>query len=298
MRFRRHGAICSFLFLLFLLTGTSSAFTETDYFSPDSLYDFAQYLYEEGDYLRAAGEFQRYLISGDTTHPKDGLFFLLGSCYTKGGEYEKGLLYFSALLDAFPGSEYASQVVYEIAMIYYTKAEYEKSLDYLLNYSEIDGGNRVAISQEDLENLSIVMGLNYLFMGQWQKASDILPMNQNHLAAGLDDFAQLGLHAVKKSSFAAGLMSTFIPGTGKMYSGNLAGGLYSLVSIGLLATLSAISFYNEGIISLKGWIYASIGFVFHIGNIYGSAVSAQNYNKRQEETLLNDIHEFFNKHNK
>jgi hypothetical protein len=41
--------------------------------------------------------------------------------------------------------------------------------------------------------------------------------------------------------------------------------------------------------SIRGWIYASVGGVLHIGNIYGSTVSARRYNRLREEALFQEV---------
>ena len=93
----------------------------------------------------------------------------------------------------------------------------------------------------------------------------------------------------RKSPLMAGILSSFVPGLGKIYAGEYGDGIQSLAFIGLLGTLSALSFRSDGIDSIRGWIYASAGAVLHVGNIYGSVVSAGRFNGLQEETLLQDV---------
>ena len=53
-------ALIFFLSPLFL--SVVSAETPPDYYSPENVRKFADFLYEQGDYLRAIGEYQRYLF--------------------------------------------------------------------------------------------------------------------------------------------------------------------------------------------------------------------------------------------
>ena len=94
---------------------------------------------------------------------------------------------------------------------------------------------------------------------------------------------------VYKNGFAAGLLSTLIPGLGKMYTGDVYDGLFSFCVIGLLGGMAAWSFYEEGKQSVKGWIYSSIGGIFYLGNIYGSVVSAQ----KQDADIIEKVRELF-----
>lgn len=93
----------------------------------------------------------------------------------------------------------------------------------------------------------------------------------------------------RKSPLAAALLSALVPGSGKIYAGEFGDGLNSLIFIGLLGTLSALSFHAEGVDSVRGWIYASVGGVLHAGNIYGSVVSARRYNRLREQTLFEEV---------
>jgi hypothetical protein len=48
-------------------------------------------------------------------------------------------------------------------------------------------------------------------------------------------------------------------------------------------------FDDDGSSSAKGWIYGSIGSVFYLGNIYGSAAGAKIYNNQHEKDFLKQI---------
>ena len=58
--------IPKFLLMVFLTTMLlpfAAAEEPIDYYTPENVRKFADFLYEQGDYLRAAGEYQRYLFS-------------------------------------------------------------------------------------------------------------------------------------------------------------------------------------------------------------------------------------------
>ncbi|MGC8764375.1 MAG: hypothetical protein ACP5QT_00600 [Brevinematia bacterium] len=52
-----------------------------------------------------------------------------------------------------------------------------------------------------------------------------------------------------------------------------------------MAVASGIYFFMNGVSSWQGWLLASTGFVFYIGDIYGSYKAAENYNKKKKEKL-------------
>jgi tetratricopeptide (TPR) repeat protein len=84
-------------------------------------------------------------------------------------------------------------------------------------------------------------------------------------------------------------LSALIPGSGKMYAGETGDGLQSLLLIGALAALAGTSFHADGVGSWRGWLYASFGGLMYAGNLYGSAVSARRWNRKQEEALGEDL---------
>jgi putative component of membrane protein insertase Oxa1/YidC/SpoIIIJ protein YidD/TM2 domain-containing membrane protein YozV len=72
----------------------------------------------------------------------------------------------------------------------------------------------------------------------------------------------------------AALLSAAVPGAGKMYAGRTADGLHSLAIVGTSALLAVRGFSRDGEASVQGWTFAGIGALFHIANIYGSAIAA------------------------
>jgi TM2 domain-containing membrane protein YozV len=92
-----------------------------------------------------------------------------------------------------------------------------------------------------------------------------------------------------KSKFQAAALSAFIPGSGKIYSGRIADGLYSLLLVGLTAWQSYDGFEDDGASSAKGWIFGVLGTAFYLGNIYGSAVAVEIYNRKIHNEFLRGL---------
>jgi hypothetical protein len=74
-----------------------------------------------------------------------------------------------------------------------------------------------------------------------------------------------------------------------MYAGETGDGLQSLLLIGALVALAGTSFHADGVGSWRGWLYVSFGGLMYAGNLYGSAVSARRWNRKQEEALGEDL---------
>ena len=88
-------------FLLIILFNTvflSVANSEEsfEYYSPENVLKFADFLYEQEDYLRAASEYQRYLFY----QPKDSekIRFRIALCYRLAGKTEQAIRTFETFL--------------------------------------------------------------------------------------------------------------------------------------------------------------------------------------------------------
>jgi TM2 domain-containing membrane protein YozV len=269
------GAIIALIFC----SATAKADTP-DYYSPASILLFADHLFNEQDYLRAAYEYQRYLFLRDQTDPlRREIMLQTAKSFQCAGEYDRSLALFDSLLQSGVGPSGRQQVIYEIGLTYFHMQQYARSLDFLQDQGPwSDNADILALS-----------AANLMLVGQWQQAVDLLDNSIISQTDPLHDLAREGTTMRRKSPAAAALLSSVIPGLGKIYAGEIGDGFQSLLFIGLLGTLSVLSFHSDGVESVPGWIYASAGAILHVGNIYGSVVSARRYNRLQEEALHQDV---------
>ena len=98
-----------------------------------------------------------------------------------------------------------------------------------------------------------------------------------------------------KSPWTAAALSAVIPGAGKVYTGNYMDGFLSFILNGLFIWLAYDNFEND---HYERGVYMSFiwGFLY-VGNIYGSAAAAQNYNAGIRFNFNNDIDVFFKENN-
>lgn len=93
-----------------------------------------------------------------------------------------------------------------------------------------------------------------------------------------------------KSPWLAGAMSAVIPGSGKIYAGDLRSGVSTFLIVGALGAMAAESWSKLGIKDWRTITLSSLFGVFYIANIYGSALSVsvtkQTYEDAQKATLL------------
>ena len=277
----------SILCLLFLIILSCTSLCGIDYYNPNNIYRFAEYLYNSGDYLRAAGEYQRYLFSNSENMSSDTLLFRIGLCFSLGGDTKKAINYYEIIIKDFSQSKFSERAKYQIANTYFQMNKYNESTQYIKDNIES------LTSDENQVKMNQLLGINYLYQRKWETAHNhliqSLATSDDSITAKLNKFAIEGEHLPYKSKLLAGAMSAMIPGTGKIYANRLTDGLYSLIVIGLTGWQTYNGFHKDGIHSTKGWIYGTLTGIFYLGNIYGSAVAVKIYNKKIEDNLLQQI---------
>lgn len=262
---------------------------QKNYFSPENILRFAEHLFEEGDYLRAAGEFQRYLYYFDSIPSEaDAIFYKIGLCYRLGKDLQKSIYYFQKVIDLYPESAYLNDSYYQIGYSYLMIGKYEESISFLVsNFSLIK-------SDADRSKLQQLIGLNYIYQKKWNKAVNFFNSLEKNtrddtLSLSLMNLAKQGKQLPQKSKFLAGFMSAIIPGSGKIYCHRTVDGIFSFLTIGLTSWQAYEGFRKKGVNSVKGWIYGTISAYFYLGNIYGSVVAVNIYNQQLENKLLEKV---------
>ncbi|TET47139.1 tetratricopeptide repeat protein [candidate division TA06 bacterium] len=272
--------------LILLALGTASAQNGNENtIEPGNTYRFATHLFEEGEYLRAAIEYQRYIYSAPTMPTNaDSVLYKIGLCYRMGGKPPAAINYFRKIHDEHPNSPLIEEAHYEIAFSYLLSGQGQKSMKYI--------GTHMRLIQDDQEVLKMqkLVGLNYLRLRKWDIASALMDSlgkldPGNPLVISTAALAKEGQNLPHKNKALAGLYSSVIPGAGKVYCGRSTDGLFSLLMIGLTGWQAYEGFHKDGVRSVKGWVYGSIGGVLYLGNIYGSVVTAQIFNEEQEAKI-------------
>jgi TM2 domain-containing membrane protein YozV len=100
-------------------------------------------------------------------------------------------------------------------------------------------------------------------------------------------------HLSHRSPWLAALLSVVLPGAGRAYIGRWGDGAFSLILVGAPAGFAAYEFSRSGVSSVGGWILASLGGLFYLGDVYGSAIGAVIYNRQQADNLAAQVKEAY-----
>ncbi len=238
---------------------------------------FADYLFCEKDYLRAAEEYEAI----NRTQKDDSLEYKIGLCFLKMNDFGKAKSYFNDLRNSFLG---------EPSRLLYLKSSYllNKKIDLdtdSLATQFVNKEFKTAFQRLDLA-LQIKAGVNYSNLPNIYEGSD---------TKTLKSFAEKFMHPQLKSPIAAALLSALIPGSGKIYTENIGDGVTAFLVTGLFTFLSYDNFHAHH--DTRGWIFAGLTAFFYGGNVYGSYISARNYNLEQQETLNNEFDSYLSSKN-
>ena len=123
--------ILKFLFIIFFTTTLLSfvvAEESIDYYAPENVRKFADFLYEQGEFLRAAGEYQRYLFHiSEKEAESEQIRYKIALCYRFAGQTEQAIENFQTLLQTHPESQFASRAYYQIGATYFFIDRFEQS---------------------------------------------------------------------------------------------------------------------------------------------------------------------------
>ena len=280
--------ISKFLFVIFFtisLLSFVAAEESIEYYAPENVRKFADFLYEQGDYLRAAGEYERYLFY--QPQESEQIRYRIALCYRFDGQTEQAIQKFQMLLRMHPEGRLVSRVYYQIGAIYFLQDRFSQSARFLHETLP-----RITDARQHAEAEQLI-GLSYLMQKRWSEAGEVFKTLQGSEVASVSqkaivyhNFAASGARLTTRSPLLAGILSTIVPGAGRLYTGRLSDAFTSLFIVGLTGWQAYDGFQRDGLSSVKGWTLGTIGGIFYVGNIYGSVLSAHVYNRRVTDEFL------------
>jgi TM2 domain-containing membrane protein YozV len=271
-----------FLVLLVPLSAFSQS-TTFDFHSQENKKMFADYLFCEGDYLRAVEEYEaiRDVIKDDT------IDFKIMYCYSELGLFNKA----EQNIIISPHSVLSSDFQKLYFINQFKKARYSFYYFYELG--------AYPFTEKETSTLNIfhkLTSMSYLYSGLngTLKEEIIDPFGVEERGT-ISSFYDQKVEPPYKSAAIAGTLSAIIPGSGKMYVGEWGDGITALVVTSLFAFLAYDNFRADH--TTRAWIFTGLGAFFYAGNIYGSVASAQIFNARIDFEFNDGLKLFLNQQN-
>lgn len=252
-----------FLFLLLLQNFAYSQ--EVNLYSNENRKLFADYLFCQKDYLRAVNEYEEVpgLAESDTIR------FKIGLAYLKMNQYDNASSSFSKVKE--------DSYFYKDAQM-----EFYKSQFLLGNYEVVDKSGNDYVPVKQLKSFSYLMGYQSL-----PAREELLSVFEGKDRDKVADLYERKINPPYKSELTAILLSTIIPGAGKIYTKEYSDGIIAFLVTGIMSYISYTDFKADH--NFRGWLFAGLSAFFYAGNIYGSAASAQIYNAKINFSLDSDM---------
>ncbi len=252
---------------------------EPDLFSLSNTEKYADYLYNTGNYSLAIPEYNRLIYFKGNV---DEYTYRLIRCYRYNHNFTLALGQMDKLytdIKLMPQS-IANEYIYCNILT--------KNYDYTLKLLSDPGVTNVT-------NVSFYLGLTFILMGDYNRADEVLSQNPLKLEPNIRLQHSLKNYSEGKfkKPYLAITMSSIIPGSGKVYTGDWKDGLIAFSFVTISAWQSYRGFNKKGINSVYGWIYGIVSISFYIGNLYGSGKAANLYNIRKREIFQQNAQNIF-----
>jgi len=248
------------IFLLIPLSVLSQS-TSFDFHSHENIKKFADYLFCEGDYLRAVEQYDliNQILDNDTIEFK----VMLG--YSELGLFQESNEIFEGVNDK--SNFYADAYLLSLKNQLLIASK-------LINDSSISSFNSF-----QMKSFTKLTTISMLYDDEFNITREkfISPFNEEEQNS-VSSFYDYKVEPPYKSPVLAGVFSAIIPGSGKMYVGEWGDGITALVVTSLFAFLAYDNFNADH--TTRAWIFTGLGAFFYAGNIYGSISSAQIFNAR------------------
>lgn len=241
---------------------------------------FAEFLYRQKDYSRAASEFLRLAYA--EVQPKMRCYYLLmaGEALLCSYDYHRARIAFSLTPDSVAHRKYG------IARVWFGQALFDSARAELIQ-----------IAHPHLRSQArILLGWSLFKEYEFKEGSQVFHDMQSKPDSFATELVQAtlpltsldGTDLVRRNRLAGTLLSVFLPGAGQIYAGRAYDGAYSFLTVastGLAAWWYATHpGYDRT--RLKLYLSSLLTALFYAGNVYGANIAVRDYNRFQERNYL------------
>jgi len=248
-------------------------------------FQYAQQLFEEGQFQRAAEEYDRFLFFFPDAPNREAALFKAGEALLRAGDGMAALQRFGTLIQSGVQTPLLENAYFMAAESYLLLSNPDQAVS-LLN-TLIGRTDRTTVKDRAHVRIAWI----HIEQMDWTKAKDILarvsPAGSRDLQVeALESELDRADHLPEKNPKLAGALSIF-PGAGQMYTGRYQDGLAALVVNGGLFWAAYESFDND--LNALGGLISIVGLGFYTANIYGAVSSAHKYNQAQKQGFVEQL---------
>ncbi len=252
----------------------------------DSQYEFAGVLMQQGQFVRAAEEFQRFVFffPEDKRVPEARL--KAARAFLAAGHFQQALKEAGKLTGSGYSKTITANAYFLISQCYQRLNSPTQAIATLHNLA--------TLMQEPAINDQVYYRIGWIYMdqGDWTRAREAFDRISSAQRATMSidpilaDLSQAG-NLPRKSPALAGTLS-IIPGAGQLYCQRYQD---ALIAFGINAGLiwAAWESFDEGHEAL-GAVISFVALGFYMGNIYGAIGDAHKFNRRQAQAFIETMH--------
>jgi predicted negative regulator of RcsB-dependent stress response len=247
-------------------------------FTPSNL-QFADSLYQQGDYYNSATEYERYLFYNPTDSLSPEIKLKLAHAYIQSNEINKAVKILQELRTQ--DTKHSNQAQIDLAKLYMSQEELFKAkieLNDLLLFND---------NLQDSTKKEINQNLGYIAL-QEREPNDAL----NYFTQAQDSFlifkTQTLTKLPKKNILLSQILSSIIPGTGEMYCGKYGWGILSLL-VNSVSIYGTIYTYRHKQYLDASLIFSLLFIRFYNGSRNNAHDFAQAYNERVYQQRLREL---------
>jgi tetratricopeptide (TPR) repeat protein len=233
---------------------------------------FADHLFQTEDYLRAAIEYERYLYLSNST--ADSILFKIGLCHQFRNRPDYAIRAFEKI-----ARKQSSPIMKSarLAIIYNLYLEKNWQRIHEIGYQNDAEFFFYYLANLQCDSVAI-------------KPAEITQINDDSLRSVITNIDKRYQQLQPKSPFVAALLSTVLPGLGKVYIKRPGDALYAFGMTGFAGLIAWKAFQADLLVT--GIITSGITLSFYLGTIYGSYVGTHLYNEDINIILIAELERF------
>ena len=260
---------------------------QTTVLDSDRQFQFAEDLFQRGEYYRAIGEYERFIHFFPESEEVVLARYRIGLAYLKGERYEEAIEALTLVARQYPESTYAVQAYLRMGEACAQLGRYDDAIMYLEKLMAMTP------DQDIKDEAHYQCGWIYLKQESWDSAeacfNQISPENRARFRIEdlLKEFDKRG-DLKRKNPTTAGLLA-IVPGAGHLYCGRYRDAMLSFLVNGALILAAWEAFDNE--LYALGGLITVVEIGFYSGNIYSAVSSAHKYNREERNRFLRYLEE-------
>ncbi len=248
-------------------------------------YGYAEKLYEEQQYRRAADEFDRFTHFFPDHPDRRMAGFKAGTSLFKAGDSDTALRRFNQLTQVDPPDDIAIESFFMMTECHLFRREHGRAI--------LQMHNLIALSDHpQVKDRALArMGWIHIDQMEWEEARSAFRRMSAAARADtrlgrLDSGLEQASRIPRKSPSLAGTLSV-IPGAGQLYTERYEDALLAFLVNGALMWAAYESFDQD--FNALGGLLSFVGLGFYASNIYGAVSGAHKYNLRQKQRYADQL---------